>query len=277
MPPYAREVLLTPLSKSFLLAEKETREKTQAQQFVLHPIWETYSNPLLVKQTTNGDARLKALLQKMSELDVFWRRSKHQIDFHRYFISSLLTKIYGEKDIHAHYSRLCNEFEVEDLNPNSVIIAPRRFGKTTAVAFFCACWLVTQPNAKIVVYSTGKRLSTALLEKTKGMIQLITNAPISSNQEVLTVETEFGKSRLSSYPSNENIGNGKRQKIILFFATNSSRFLFSFSHTQKQGEKKRGEETSDADAFFFNFVYLLHLTLSLLSFRDLDSGCSDDG
>lgn len=246
-----KELLLAPFSKQLLANEQALKKRDIEANFHIFEIWQYYSNPLIVKETSNGDSRLKALYDAMAELNVHWKRSKHQIDFHRYFVSSLLTKIYGE-DIYLHYNRLCNEFGVEDLNPNSVIIAPRRFGKTTAVAFFCACWLMTQPNAKIVVYSTAKRLSIALLEKTKQMVALLQPKKMHNNQEVLIVENPYGEARLSSYPSNENI-----RKIPL----------------NRIGKKKKKDGAQDSTLISFIVFFSVTLFNFFTFFTDMRNWC----
>ena len=67
-----------------------------------------------------------------------------------------------------YFMNLCGKTTQECL---SIVITPRRFGKTTACAIFVASLLLTIPHLVIAIFSTGRRASTMMLAKICQIIQ----------------------------------------------------------------------------------------------------------
>jgi hypothetical protein len=84
------------------------------------------------------------------------------------------------------------------------------------MSLYCAAWLFTQPDSNIVVYSTSRRASTALLNNVKLMYNFIceemgkSSDEIISNQEVFSVRGTGRSSTIHCYPSNQKV----RKKYI---------------------------------------------------------------
>jgi hypothetical protein len=207
-------------SLHYLNEEKNLYKKRERELLNISPLNEIYLNESLSKGECEGDVILKRIFKNLKELDKKWERTIQQVEFHNAFISALLPKLYGQS-IFQHYNRLCREYKLGGLNPNILILAPRRIGKTMAVALFITAFLLSKPNAIVTIYSTGQRLSMNLLNLVKEMAGfLIDSGRITGVKEVLNINTEYGLSTLYSYPANEKIS----QYFIFFFFF----FLFFF-------------------------------------------------
>ena len=109
----------------------------------------------------DGDKRLRhirTLLSTFSEI-----RSEQQKEFHDKFLIACLPHIYG-KDWEAHRIRVLEQFKIKRIRFEVMAVTPRRFGKSWAVAMFCAALLLAVPSIRICVFSTGKRASGSLME-----------------------------------------------------------------------------------------------------------------
>lgn len=178
-----------------------------------------YIYPNLVEIRSNGDTRLKNLLDALSFLDRVengaYKRSKQQVEFHRAFIGSILKQIYGN-DIYANLAKLLKQFDLDELRPDVAAITPRRFGKTTSVAMFAACVLFTQPDFSIDIYSTSRRASNKLLTLIYKFLCLLgdfSSMKHTRNHETLAIYCPYGGiSVCNSYPSKVEI-NDKDESI----------------------------------------------------------------
>lgn len=186
------------------------------KKMTIHSKLEYYTNPSLVDKQTGGDLKLRALIHALSRFDKLgWERSKHQIDFHKAFISAILKKIYGQ-EIHANLVRLLKEYAIDELRPDVVICTPRRYGKTTSVAMFVAAVLWAIPGFKIDIYSTGRRASMKLLALIYKFVTLLSGTDTvvdTYNKETLGIKTPSGEVSLcNSYPSKVQINDTTRKQ-----------------------------------------------------------------
>jgi hypothetical protein len=207
------------------------------KRMTIHRKSEYYINTNLVEKQSSGDIKLKNL---MSVLEFFdraeggkYKRSKHQIDFHKAFIGAILKKIYGP-EIHSHLGKLLRDFELDELRPDVIVCTPRRYGKTTSVALFCAAVLWTLPGFKVDIYSTGRRASSKLLALIYKFLCLLGDPKQfrhTYNQETLAIFCPAGDiSICNSYPSKVQINETERSKkeyhlaISTIFYTNFTRY-----------------------------------------------------
>jgi hypothetical protein len=111
--------------------------------------------------TMSGDDRL-ALFRQM--LDSYkWSRQSNQIDFHEMMIKANLPTIFpAEWD--ADYDRILRMFSLTEHCAEAFIVCPRRFGKTVAVAMFCAVYMFIVPDASIAIFSTAQRTSGKMMQ-----------------------------------------------------------------------------------------------------------------
>ena len=144
-----------------------------------------------------------------AQLDAFgYRRSEVQKQTHEYIIVSSARKIF-EKEWATQFGSIMKSLNIHSIKVGVIMICPRRFGKTWAIAMFCAAYLRWVPNCEIAVFATGIRMSTKLqmaalqfLLKIKGIENFITK---KTNE---TLELTFGpgdKRIMCSYPSSSKV------------------------------------------------------------------------
>ena len=132
----------------------------------------------------------KRLANVMTILDSFgFDRSAEQRLFHQWYIQAALPFIYG-KDWNTSQSTVLESIGLKRIDDCVLCMAPRRFGKTWAIAMLCASLLLAVPGIKICVFSTGKRASNSLMKEVKRFVDLIpggTSRVIVENQEHLHI------------------------------------------------------------------------------------------
>jgi hypothetical protein len=122
-------------------------------------------------------------------------RSPPQRDFHDAFLMSCLPWIYGIEDFERHRDRICDENGLDRVRSETMVCAPRRFGKTTSVAIYCESMLLHIPGVWTSVYSTGKRASSGLSDATRKYIAELdgeSDRIVKCNQEELFLRPAGG-------------------------------------------------------------------------------------
>lgn len=165
-----------------------------------------------ISDNTEGDLKLKALIKALNRFDVIhkgkYKRSKGQRIFHKAFIGASLKKIYGN-DIYKNLQKLLIEYDLDELKSDVILCTPRRWGKTMSVGLYVAAYLLTQPNAEVSIFSTGRRTSRKILALIWKMIVDFTGdhtVVVTFNQELLEVKSAGnGISKCYSYPSKVQI------------------------------------------------------------------------
>ena len=87
-----------------------------------------------------GDARLAAIRHYLDSFEGF-ARSDAQKRFHVSFVQSLLPHIYGSADFERNRERILRENGMTSVQYDTLVCAPRRFGKTVAISMLCAVLL----------------------------------------------------------------------------------------------------------------------------------------
>lgn len=186
-------------------------------------------------EVTEGDHKLKALVKTLNRFDEILKgkylRSKGQRTFHKAFIGACLRKIFGT-DIYRNLSRLLVEYDLDELRSDVIICTPRRFGKTMSVALFVAAYILTQPDAEISIFSTGRRASRKILALIWKMVVDFTgdsSIVVTYNMEALEVKNISGHSigKCFSYPSKVQIDNVTIDMGEILVYTNSFFFVSS--------------------------------------------------
>jgi hypothetical protein len=107
----------------------------------------------------DGDRRF---LKVMETLDMLHQeRTELQKMWHYHMLCACLPHIY-RKDWPGACRRVLKSLGVKEMKAEVMIMTPRRFGKTTAVAMLVAALLLSVPGIKISVISTGQRASGKL-------------------------------------------------------------------------------------------------------------------
>jgi tRNA(Met) C34 N-acetyltransferase TmcA len=159
-----------------------------------------------------GFVRLKKLIDLLNEYDQWYPRTEGQVQFHRHFISACIEKILG-RDTAKYLAQALRLFRIEEPRKTVVVCTPRRFGKTTATALFACCYIQTQENCVINIYSTAKRVSEMLLEKIKEMMEKKvskSSLQVNNKETIQYTSAETGKNIINSYPSNDKITDQDR-------------------------------------------------------------------
>jgi hypothetical protein len=137
-------------------------------------------------------------------LDCFgMQRSSGQKQMHKGMAASCLPRVF-RYDTEAECREAMLEFGLEETKPQYMVVCPRRFGKTIAVAMFVTAYIMSIPECVVSVFSTGRRASKALLDEVKRLLAKLPHGMDSiqsSNVETLQVNVDGTLRRISSYPS----------------------------------------------------------------------------
>jgi hypothetical protein len=150
------------------------------------------------RTATSGDQKLELLEWWLNNMGV--ERSPDQRLFHRYFINTMLAKIYGPAEWNEVGLRVLKERGLDELRTEVLATTPRRWGKTWAVALFVLALMLACPGIRVCVFSTGKRASSSLMEI---MMQFMNNVPslqqriVKQNQEELYISGQAIEEGLS--------------------------------------------------------------------------------
>jgi hypothetical protein len=148
---------------------------------------EVSTDPMRQYRVSGGDQRLANIRRMLNCFGLV--RSPDQQHFHTWFLRACLPLIYGS-DYQSHHMRIMEENNITDIDSEVLIVTPRRFGKTTAVALFVTAMLLCVPGIKIAIFSTGKRASTGLTDLVRTFLKFIPGASeriCERNQEKLSI------------------------------------------------------------------------------------------
>lgn len=158
--------------------------------------------------TAEGARRLRLFWDNIKAIEgSFLTLSKQQRHIIEEFVRSCVIKIVGQANFEHNPPFFMKETGKETQECLSIVITPRRFGKTTATAMFVAAVLLTVPDVVVAIFSTGRRASAMLLAK---IHQIVNGVPgdqkriLACNQETLKVRG-LGVQDIRtchSYPSN---------------------------------------------------------------------------
>ena len=136
-------------------------------------------------------------------LDMFkMKRAAHQIEFHDQFTRSCLPKIYPDWD--TNYDAILKRYNLSQIHMESLIVCPRRFGKTIAVSMYVAAYIMNVPNSEVSIFSTGRRTAGKLMQSVIKFLQELPGFEDrikTKNFETLVLDFGNGDTRtMSSYP-----------------------------------------------------------------------------
>lgn len=100
-------------------------------------------------------------------------RSREQRQLHEVYIRTCLPKLY-EGEWEDNQERILAQYGITKLQQESLVVMPRRSGKTWSMAMFCAAMLIVCSDIEISVFATGQRTASKLLKlMTKMMTSLL--------------------------------------------------------------------------------------------------------
>lgn len=197
------------LSREVAIRDKKKFDEQRRSSIEIKKRW-TYYQTEKEKVENNGMKRLHRLLDLLSRCDqIGLCRSHQQRQMHMEFIASSLKKILKEDYTHD-ITKVCQRYNFRDLRQDIVILTPRRFGKTTGVAIYVSCYILSQPGCCVSIYSTGRRASKKILALIYKIVSMLCdddqNRIPTYNQECLEVITDGKRSECWSYPSRVQVG-----------------------------------------------------------------------
>lgn len=144
-------------------------------EFRLTRVNQAYEEDLLGgdRDRCEGDEYVEQFEQALEFLDDNgYRRSMQQRVMHKAFLSISVTQLYAD-DLEQNLVRLLRKTGFSELRCETLILAPRRFGKTVSTALWIAVELVTLRGHDALVYSTNARASDALREKVYAVLRVL--------------------------------------------------------------------------------------------------------
>lgn len=149
----------------------------------------------------SGAAQLAELFRLLDNFPGF-QRSKVQKQLHLGMCGSILQRVFcNESDSEMKMAQL--HYKIQSSKQQFMAITPRRFGKTTAVAMFCAAFALAVPGSVTAIFSTGRRASNLLLQQIKSMLISVPGAEakiVSSNVETIHLCDGGLTAKISSFP-----------------------------------------------------------------------------
>ncbi len=141
-----------------------------------------------------------------------FRRHPLQVKMHQGMIKCCAKIIFGCDTVLKYDGILRKRFGWANLKQEQIITAPRRFGKTKAVAMFLCAFILSKPRAEAAVFSTGGRASgidTGMLKAVMEMLTVDLKIPASKIEmhkgEHLTIDMGDGDvRRLHAYPASQD-------------------------------------------------------------------------
>lgn len=141
-----------------------------------------------------GRRRFELFWENIARIEAtYLTLSKQQRHIIEEFVRASLVKLVGLENYEQNPMYYMNLAKKKNRQSLSIVITPRRFGKTTATAIYVGALLLTIPNVVVAIFSTGRRASTLLLQK---IAQIVVGAKqdkkdiLQSNQETLKIRGE---------------------------------------------------------------------------------------
>jgi hypothetical protein len=176
-----------------------------------------------------GDRRLRRLKKILDEFQ--WARTKDQFLFHEDFIKLCLPHIYGS-DFEANRLRLMKQFKLQSFKVGALVLCPRRWGKTIAVAMFVAAMLLVCACITIATFSSGQRASSGLMTKVVKFIYEIPGGSkriVTKNEECFFVATQDQLLPNGELKASKNVvkDSGRINRLFAYPASSTGKSWFS--------------------------------------------------
>ena len=110
---------------------------------------------------SSGDRRLQNMRHLMANMG--WQRSEDQLTFHRMFDQAVMPLFWGD-EWDDHSVRVMEQEQLDTIQSEVMLLAPRRFGKTMSICSYCLGVLMCIPGIKVAVFSQNGRTSKAILQ-----------------------------------------------------------------------------------------------------------------
>jgi hypothetical protein len=181
---------------------------------------------LRVSRASSGQSLYEKIVHALDNCGV--ERAPHQVQFHDAALNAASKLIYKE-DFMEHQEEIFRRTNTKELRQEILAQMPRRYGKTTMVAMWCAVMIWFVPGLRIGIFSTGSRTSKKLLDEIYSFMVRIDSytktreryhnseeliiAGLDADEEISDDPNLFSK--IYSYPASERAGRGFTVDIII--------------------------------------------------------------
>lgn len=198
-----------------------------------------------------GHAIFDSIRSHFEDLDGILPRSSEQIEVHDGMLAAASGIVYGEA-INTHEAEILSYNNFKNTLNNLLLSAPRRLGKTFAIAMAIAVFFLCVPNVKFVIVSQARRSAGAdvgILGTVKKLLWDVfgfKEFDRSNSEQILSKFGEGDERRISSYSGGSGDAYGT---FVLFCFTGgggwpTTAFYFSsffffviFSSTTNSGQE----------------------------------------
>lgn len=189
------------------------QKRVRPLEETLHPL---HSKLIERGDQVSGDLLLRRLRDRLQSLEFGpWTRSEDQKRFHEMYLNAIAPRLYGLDTFNREFARILRENNWTSTRSQSMIVTPRRWGKTVCTCMFIAAVLMEVPRIRVCVYSPGRRASDYVRDLTYEFISHFPDMNVrKSGERVLVSRTSEDVRKLFSYPSNPKIGFGKRVSMF---------------------------------------------------------------
>ncbi len=139
--------------------------------------------------TCDGERRFKKLKETIDMIFQIsgLRKEASTMMFIETFMNASAHLVYGEADWETHKAKFFRKNRMTRLARMVCIVAPRRFGKTIAIAIFALAMVLTVPSLPIAIFSTNQRTAQWI---TKQCARWLSQFP-RGNERTCTVSTNL--------------------------------------------------------------------------------------
>lgn len=190
----------------------------------LRPDWEYYVNPPTDNLQSKHEImdKIRLFLREYSKYGII--RSAKQMEFHEKMLSSSAVTIYGADLFKKYKRKICLRYRwsSESVFHLLSMMAPRRFGKTHALAMFIVAHVVCVPKTEASIFAPTDVQSNMLLNYVKWYYQLRATDGfkiITSNKRHFTVSLGAADYRkVHAWPSGVNVSYKTSLSLVLLFS-----------------------------------------------------------
>jgi hypothetical protein len=162
-----------------------------------------FAMPAKRRRMVDGTAKLDRMMRLLASSKVDNQpRNVNQVNLHVGMVGAVLTGMFRDSP-EAEMKTAMKRHNLPSSNQLYAAIAPRRFGKSKAVAMFAAAYAIACPGTTTSIFSTAKRASELLLDEIRHYIESVPNGGfkiIKSNTETLVLQDGRKQTKVSSYP-----------------------------------------------------------------------------
>lgn len=181
----------------------------ESKKFKIYEREEYVMNPPADTNLSKGEERFRHFLYLLE--NGFWKRHVFQREFHHCALKVLAESIVGADDWAQVGPLLIEEYGWDMSNNSKMLlgVAPRRFGKSIAIAMLMAAGALVVYKLTEAVFATSQRISGNMGEYVKEAINMSGNAHriVKFGEELILIQGDSPEDfrKINCYPANPKI------------------------------------------------------------------------